>query len=80
MNHKMEQLLALLKDLKPDVDFEHEEHLIDDHILTSLDIMTLTMQICDTFDVELSPLDIVPENFQTVKAMYALITRLQEEN
>ena len=45
----MEELLEILRDLHPDVDFESEEHLVDDGILDSLDIVSLIAEISDNF-------------------------------
>ena len=36
-------------------------------------------EICDEFDVEILPTDVVPENFESVEAMQKLIMRLQED-
>lgn len=76
----MNELLDILKDLKPGVDFENEKNLIDDRILDSLDVMNLTVELNDEFDIEITPLDILPENFQSTETIYQLITRLQEDN
>lgn len=75
----MEKLLQILRDLHPDVDYENEEHLIDDAILDSLDIVSLIAEISDTFDVTITAKDIIPDNFNSVKAMYELIERLENE-
>ncbi len=75
----MEELLQILTDMHPDVDFEAEEHLIDDAVLDSLDIVGLITEISENFDVTITARDIVPENFNSAKAMYALIERLQDE-
>ncbi len=37
----MEELLEILEELHPDVDFENNKRLIDDHLLDSFDIITL---------------------------------------
>ena len=76
----MNELLDILKDLKPGVDFENEKNLIDDRILDSLDVMNLTVELNDEFDIEITPSDILPENFQSIETIYQLITRLQEDN
>lgn len=76
----MNELLDILKDLKPGVDFENEKNLIDDRILDSLDVMNLTVELNDEFDIEITPLDILPENFQSIETIYQLITRLQGDN
>lgn len=74
----MEDLLRILSDLHPDVDFETEEHLIDDMILDSFDIVSLITEINDEFDVTITAKDIIPENFNSVKALYELIQALEE--
>ncbi|OUP49043.1 phosphopantetheine-binding protein [Lachnoclostridium sp. An181] len=75
----METLMEILKELKPFVDFEKEEHLIDEHILNSLEIMTLVSRIDDEFDVQIPLVEVVPENFQSAKAIHRMIVRVQEE-
>ena len=76
---KVEELLDILKGLKPGVDFENEKNLIEDRLLDSLDVMNLTVELNDEFDIEITPLDILPENFKSIETIYALITRLQDE-
>ena len=77
--NKVEELLDILKGLKPGVDFENEKNLIEDSLLDSLDVMNLTVELNDEFDIEITPLDILPENFKSIETIYALITRLQDE-
>ena len=74
----MNDLIEILKDLHPDVDFETCNTLIDDHILDSIDIVSLVAEISDTFDVEIPPEELVPENFNSAQALWALIQRLDE--
>ena len=75
----METLLQILNELHPDVDFTAENALIDDGVLDSLDIVTLITEINDKFDVEIPAEEILPENFNSAKALYALIQRIDEE-
>lgn len=75
----MEELLEILQDIKPGVDFENETALIDNGVLDSLDIIKLVGQISDEFDVEVEVTDLVPANFNSAKAMYAMIQRLEDE-
>ena len=76
----MEELLDILSEMHPDVDFEVEEALIDDGILDSLDIVSLISEISETFDVTITAKDIIPENFNSAKALWALIERLENED
>ena len=73
----MDQLLELLKDVNEDVDFTTQTAIIDDEVIDSLDLTGLIADIEDTFDIEIGMNDIVPETFNTVDAMWAMIQRLQ---
>ncbi len=75
----MDELLDILRELHPDVDFETEEHLIDDAVIDSLDMAMLITEISETFGVVITAKDILPENFNSARALYALIERLEEE-
>ena len=75
----MEQLLNILAELHPDVDFETADRLIDDKILDSFDIVTLVAEIDAEYDVAIPAEELVPENFNSAKALYALIEKLLDE-
>ncbi len=75
----MEKLLNILNEIKPDVDFTKEAALITDNILDSISIMELVNTLEDAYDIDISPLDIVPQNFQSADAILALVTRLMDE-
>ena len=74
----MEDLLKILEEVKPGVDFTKEDNLIESGILDSLSIITLVAKISDEFDVEITPIDLVPENFKSAETIYALIQRLED--
>ncbi len=75
----MERLLEVLKKIKPEIEFEGNEHLIDNEELDSLSIVEVVSAIDDEFDVEIGVNDIVPENFNSVEAMWNLIQKLLDE-
>ncbi|MBE5885290.1 MAG: acyl carrier protein [Lachnospiraceae bacterium] len=75
----MDRLLEILSDLHPEIDFEEYTTLIDDGVLDSFDIVTLISEINEEFDVVISAEYIIPENFNSAEALYALIERLEEE-
>ena len=75
----MEELLEILNDIQPVVDFENEKHLIDDHLLDSLSIMSLVAELEDTFDVTIPAVEIIPDNFNSAEAMLEMLQRLQED-
>ena len=74
-----EQLLQILENAHPDVDYESQTALIDGGVLDSFDIIMVVTDIKDTFDVEITVENLQPENFNSVDAMMALIERLQNE-
>ena len=41
--------------------------------------MNLSVELNDEFDIEITPLDVVPENFNSVEAITALVERLADE-
>ena len=75
----MEELMKILEELRPDVDFESETGLIANGILDSFDIVSLVNELSDAFDVEIKPSDLIPDNFNSASAILALVERLQDE-
>ena len=47
----MKELLSILEEVKPGIDFNNEKELITDGILDSFDIVTLVSEINDAFDI-----------------------------
>ena len=75
----MEQLLELLKGIRPDVDFENETALIDDGYLDSFDVVSIISEIDDVFGVQIRINELDPENFNSAEAIWTLIQRLKCE-
>ena len=71
--------MEILQELRPDVDFENETQLITNGVLDSFDIVSLVGELNDEFDIEIKPNNLVPENFNSAKAMMAMIEKLQDE-
>jgi len=74
----MEKLLALLKDIRPDVDFENEKDLIDDGVLDSFDVVSIISEIDNVFGVQIRINELDPENFKSVETIWNLIQKLKE--
>ena len=74
-----EDLLSMLRDMHPDMDFETAEGLIDKKVLTSFDVVSIVAELSETYGVELGAVDIVPENFNSARALFALIQRRENE-
>ena len=74
---KREKLLEVLTEVCPGVEFEGADALIDDGVLESLDIVMIVAELHGVFDVDITVDDLLPENFNSVDAMLALIERKQ---
>lgn len=73
-----EKIMAILKELRADVDFESETALVTDGILDSFDIVSLVAELNAEFDVTIGVDDLEPENFDSVDAMVELIEDIQD--
>lgn len=73
----MEELMEILEEIRPDVDFDREEALIDDKILSSFDILSIISEISDAFDISLTPAEIIPKNFNSAKALWNMICQIK---
>ena len=72
----MDKLMRILSELRDDIDFEAEDALIDGGVLDSFDIVTLVAEIDDAFGIEIPAEALIPENFNSARAIFALIQRL----
>ena len=75
----MEELMEILSDIRPDVDFENCITLIDDKILDSFDIISIITELNSQMDVAVPADQIIPENFNSAKALWAMVEKLQDE-
>ena len=73
----MDKLMRILSELSSDIDFETEDALIDGGMLDSFDIVTLVAEIDDAFGIEIPAEALIPENFNSAKAIFAPIQQLQ---
>lgn len=71
------QIIEILSEICPGIDFETETALIDDGLIDSLDIVAVVTELMETFDVELGVDDLTPENFNSVEAIEELIESKQ---
>ena len=75
----MDELMEILMEIDPDVDYENETQLIDGKVLDSFSIVSLISEISDAFGIEISPKELLPQNFNRDKALWDMIKKIQEE-
>lgn len=76
----MNELIEILEDIKPGVDYENCETLIDDNIFQSLDIISLIAELEDEYDITIPTVEIVPDNFNSAERIFNLVNKLIEED
>lgn len=72
-----EKVLAILKEINPDINYEKETKLIDDELLESIDIIELISVLMDQFNIELDADDVEPENLNSLDAICDLVSSRQ---
>lgn len=73
----MDTLLEILGDLLPNIKLEGRTDLVESGDLDSLTILNLISEISDEFDVTIPVSEVVPENFESVEAIYKLIEKVK---
>lgn len=74
----MDELIEILEEIQPDADYENCDTLIDDGILDSFAILSIVSELQDEFEITITPAEIIPENFNSAKALWAMVERLKE--
>ena len=72
-----EQIIKILAEVKPTKNLENASNIIEDGLLDSFELMALIAQISETFQVEIGIDEIIPENFNSVDAMTAMVESLK---
>lgn len=71
-----EKILAILSDIRPDIEFENEENLVSDGLLESFDLVQLVATLEEEFDVEIGGRNITKENFDSLDRIVSLMESL----
>lgn len=70
-----DEVLDLLNELFPAIDFLASDTLVDDGILSSLNIVQIVSELAMEYDAEFSFEDLTPENFNSIDAIAALVEK-----
>jgi len=71
----MKQLADILKEIRPEFDFTTSQDFLADGMLDSFDMVTLVSTLDKTFGISIPGTDIVPENFQNLETISALLRK-----
>lgn len=75
MKKMEEKIFSILKEIRPEFDFEGSDNFVEDGYLDSFDIVTLVSELETTFDIVIDGLDVLPENFETVQAICNMVNK-----
>ena len=81
MEEIRQQILEILIEIVPTADeekFINNKELVHSGLLNSLSIVMLIGELSDRFDIEISPKEIVYENFDSLDGLTAMVERLSE--
>lgn len=73
-----DKILAILQDANDEIELDSTS-LIDEGLLDSFDVVTVVREIEEAFEIEIDAKDVVPENFNSIAAICALVERVQKE-
>lgn len=71
----MKPIAEILKEIRPEFDFTASSDFMADGMLDSFDMVTLVSALDKTFGISIPGTDIVPENFQNIGAIEALLRK-----
>jgi methoxymalonate biosynthesis acyl carrier protein len=71
----MKSIAETLKEIRPEFDFTTSQDFISDGMLDSFDIVTLVSSLDKNFGVSIPGTEILPENFQNIEAIEALLRK-----
>ena len=69
MEDTKQQVKEILERLVPGVDVEGTPDLVKAGVIDSMVSIMLVNELEDAFDIEVTPLDMIPENFSSVQAI-----------
>jgi acyl carrier protein len=71
----MRAIPEILKEIRPEFDFTASSDFIADGMLDSFDVITLVAALDKNYGISIQGTDIVPENFQNVQTIEALLRK-----
>jgi acyl carrier protein len=75
----MSKILEILKEVRPDSDFESCSDFIEEELLDSLDVIRLTSSLDSAFSISIEGEDILPENFNSLCAIKEMVKKYKKE-
>lgn len=71
-----EKIREILLEIREGIDLDSDRLLVDDGVIDSFDVAALVNALNEEFDIKITLRDLVPENFNSIAAIAALVERL----
>ncbi len=74
-----EQVLAILKEIKPTKNLENVTDIIEKGYIDSFELMSLVANLSEKFGIEITIEELIPENFNSVDAISKMVDSLKKD-
>ncbi|MES2206970.1 MAG: acyl carrier protein [Pseudomonadota bacterium] len=71
----MNDIVLILNEICPELDFSLSEDFINDGMLDSFDMITLVSTLDKKYSISIDGMDIIPENFKNEATIIALLRK-----
>ena len=71
----MKAIVEILKEIRPEFDFTASKDFMADGMLDSFDMVTLVSTLDKTYGISIQGTEILPENFQNLETIEALLRK-----
>jgi acyl carrier protein len=71
----MNEVLELLKEIRPESDFAQSKDFLNDGLLDSFDVVTLVAALDNKYNISIEGIEIIPENFSNIEQISALLIK-----
>ncbi|MGD0088179.1 MAG: acyl carrier protein [Verrucomicrobiota bacterium] len=74
-NTALNDIFAILKTIRPELDFSQSKDFIGEGLLDSFDVVTLVSALDKKYGVSIPGTEIVPDNFKNLEAIETLLRK-----
>lgn len=74
-----QEIAGILNQIRPEFDFREANDFVAAGLLDSFDMMTLVSELDSAYSIRIPGMEIVPENFENLASILALVRRCRSE-
>ena len=71
----MKKVIDLLKEIRPEFDFNSSQDFIADGMIDSFDVVSLVSMLDKEYSIKIKGRDVIPENFSSIESIEKLISK-----